>query len=612
MIRNFIIPIVCLFLLINGVAAQDASFVASVNKNKVGLGEQFQITYTITGGNPNAIRGFRAPDFNKDFLTLAGPNQSTSLQIINGSYSATVSYSYVLQPRKMGKFTVPAATVSIQGKDFSSNSLTIEVTVGSPKQQPQQQQPTSQPHDVSLGDELFLRAIIDKEAAYVGEPVVVTYKVYTRVAVQNFGLKKQPRTIGFWSEEFPIANQLDGTIETVNGKQYKAYAIRKVALFPTQSGPLEIDPLEITCVARVRQKRQSSGDNFFDRFFDDPFFDSYQSIEKDLKSQTLKITVKPLPIMNQPLSFKGAVGDFTMTTTLDKKSMKTNESATLKVKIEGTGNIKLLESPSISFPTDVDHFDPKMDESIVKNGGIVSGAKTFEYLLIPRYPGERTIPPVEFSYFDLSKKKYVTLTSNAFTLNIEKGKAEETSSGSYAGHEVRYLTQDISPIKSSNKALRRAGDPLLPFTTIFLMYLIPIAGMTGLILYRRKYNHDHADVIGFKMRRAIRAAEKRLAQARKFLDENKIDDYYTEVARALWGYVQDRFAIPTSEASHEIIDEKLRENNIPEEITHQLKQAIDLTEYARYSPTRSSGEEMKNLYEHARDAIAAVEQRLKR
>ena len=590
-------------------SAQDVSFVASVDRSSIGLGEQFQITFTLSGGNPNAIRGFRAPDLNKDFLTLAGPNQSTSLQIVNGNYSSTVSYSYILQPRKMGKFSIPPATISYQGQEKKSNSVAIEVTIGSPKAQQNQQNQQSK-IDVPLGDELFLRATVDKDAVYVGEALTVTYKVYTRIAVQNFALKKQPRTIGFWSEEFPLSNQLDGTIENVNGKQYKAYVIRRVALYPTQAGSLEIDPLEITCMARVKQKRQSSGDNFFDRFFDDPFFDSYQSVQKELKSPALKIQVKKLPD-GQPPSFHGAVGEFTMNAALDKQSLKTNESASLKVKIEGRGNIKLLEPPQIVFPTDIDHYDPKMDESVNKEGSTISGAKTFEYLLIPRYPGERTIQPVEFSYFDLKSKKYVTLRSGSFTMQIEKGKTEETTSPNINAKYVDYLTQDVRPLKKPEGTLRSAGQSILPLPAVFIAYLIPIACAAGLILFRRKYNREHQDVIGMKMKKATRVAEKKLSQSKLHLDANRIDEYYLEIARALWGYVQDRFAIPTSEASREFIIGKLQQKKIDEDTIRKLDRAIELTEYARYSPTRAAEEEMRNLYFNARDAIIAVEQRLK-
>lgn len=590
--------------------AQSVSFEATVDRSKVGLGENFQVTYTISGGNPNGVRGFRAPDLNKDFLTLGGPNQSTSLQIVNGNYSSTVSFSFILQPRKMGKFVIPPAIVTVDGQQHTSNSVTIEVTIGSPKAAPQQNT-QMEPKDVALNNDLFLRASIDKSEAFVAEPVIVTYKVYTRVSVQNFTLKKQPRTIGFWSEEFPTANQLDGTIETVNGKQYKAYVIRKVALFPTQSGQLEIDPIEINCIARVKQKRRTSGDSFFDRFFDDPFFDSYQAVEKELKAQTMKIHVKQLPIAGQPASFNGAVGEFEMKTSIDKSNVKTNETATIKVRIEGKGNIKLLEQPMIKFPADVDHFDPKTDESIVKNGGIVSGVKTFEYLMIPRYAGERTIEPIEFSFFDLNTKKYVTLKSDQFTLRIDQGKAESPMAANVDQQFVNYLNQDIRMVKDIQGGLRRSGEPLIPLSTILLLYLFPVAGAAGLILYRRKYNRDHRDVVGFKMKKANKVSEKRLARSKQYLDSNQIDSYYLEIARALWGYVQDRFAIPTAEVSHQIIGERLRLKNIPGEIIDDLKQAIDLTEYGRYSPTRATEPEMKTLYEKTKSVIVSIEQRLK-
>lgn len=598
-------------------SAQDGSFVATLDRNKVGLGEQFQVTYSINGGNPNAIRNFRAPDFNKNFITLMGPSQQTSLQIINGKYSASVSYSYVLQPRNTGKYTIPAASIQVEGVEKKSNTVEIEVSVGPSRgQQQQQQQQQRQGHgqqaaqDVSLGDELFLRATIDKETAVIGEPIIVTYKVYTRVAVQNFSLKKQPRIVGFWSEEFPTSNQLDGTIESINGKQYKAYAIRRVALFPTQAGELEIDPLEIACVVRVRQRRQSSGDSFFDRFFDDPMFDSYTNVEKELKSQTLRISVKQLP-PNAPESFRGAVGNFSMTASLDKASLKTNETATLRVKIEGKGNIKLLEPPAIAFPTDVDHFDPKMDEQVERAGGVVSGVKKFEYLLIPRYPGERTIPPVEFTYYDLNAKKYVTITSASFTLHVAKGKNEETYITSGQRSDVQYLTQDVGELRKPGASLRRVGDSEVNAVMMLVLYVIPLVAAFGLILYRKKYNREHADVVGWKMKRATKVSEKRLAHAKAFLDAGKSDEFYLEIARALWGYVQDRFAIPTADASRDVISARLQERRVAQETISQLDRAIELTEFARYSPTRSSVEEMRTLYDETRAALIAVEQGMK-
>ena len=593
-------------------AAQDVSFSASVDRTKVGLGEQFQISYTISGGNPNAIRGFRAADMNKDFIVLGGPNQSTSLQIINGNYSSTITYSYILQPRKMGKFSIPGASITVGGQEKTSNSVSIEVTLGSQKpQQPQEpKNAQEQADDAGMRENLFLRATLDKNEVYIGEPVTVSYKVYTRVSVQNFTLKKQPRTVGFWSEEFPISGQLDGSIETLNGKQYKAYVIRKVALFPTQAGNLEIDPLEISCIARVRQRRKSNGESWMDKFFDDPFFDSYTSVEKELSSQTMKVHVKPLPLADQPMSFRGAVGDFTMSASLDNRTPKTNETATLKVKVEGSGNIKLLEPPQVNFPTDIDHYDPKTNESITKNGGVLSGVKTFEYLMIPRYPGERTIPAVEFSYFDLSSKKYVTLKSEAFILNIGKGKTDG-STALIDAHHAEFMNQDVRPLKAGSDDWRRIEDAQLPWSSVLLFYLLPLGIATGLILYKRKYNREHADVVGYKMKRAHSVAEKRLSLSKKLLRENKIDEYYLEIARALWGFIQDRLAIPTSEASHAVIEERLLSRNIPLDVIEQCKRAIDLTEYARFSPTRASEQEMNALYDHAMNAIVQIEQRLK-
>ncbi|NOY06816.1 MAG: protein BatD, partial [Chlorobi bacterium] len=383
------------------VAAQQPTFTLTVDRAEVALGQQFAVTYTFSGGNPNKLSNFRQPDLNKDFLVRSGPNQSSNIQIINGKMSATLAFTFFVEPRKVGTFTVPAASIVYEGKKMMSNTATVKVVVGSRKPSKSKKE-----HKIDVGDAIFVRAFADKKDVYLGEQVTITYKLFTRVTVENYNVGKLPRMVGFWAEDFDLNPRRTSSVETVNGKQYRVFLLKKTALFPTQDGRLSIEPLKINVLIRVRQRRKT-GDTFFDQFFNDPFFDRMQSREVEIASNKLIIKVRPLPEKNKPPSFHGAVGDFVMETKLDRDKVKANESITLTVKIRGKGNIKLLEPPELQVPNDVDHYDPRVEETITMGGGRMGGVKTFEYLLVPRYPGERIISPVAFSYYDLSSKRYV-------------------------------------------------------------------------------------------------------------------------------------------------------------------------------------------------------------
>ncbi|MFA6235410.1 MAG: BatD family protein, partial [Bacteroidota bacterium] len=367
--------IIVLFILIltgQTLFAQDAQFFCSVDRTEVPLGQQFQLTYTLSGGSLKQYKDFRAPDLNRSFMTLAGPSTSQQMQIINGRVSSSISWTYVLQPRSNGTFTSPAATITYDGKTLTTNTVSIKVTKAVPNAGGNQQQDKSP--DVDLGDNLFIRAIPNKTSVFLGEPLTVTYKLYSRVAFQLDNPIKLPRMVGFWSEDIEAPTQLQPTVEVFNGRQYETYMLRKVLYFPTQSGKLTIEPFEIGTTVRVR-KRRKTGNDSFDRFFSDPLFDSYDQVKKNLLTQKVNVTVRPLPEDGKPKGFTGVVGSYEMNSTLDRKTLKANETATLKVVLIGKGNIRLLDEPAVTFPSGVDHYDPTIDEDAQHVDGTLAGSK---------------------------------------------------------------------------------------------------------------------------------------------------------------------------------------------------------------------------------------------
>jgi hypothetical protein len=604
-----VVALLCILWLPGTADAQQAQFMASVDRTEIPMGQQFQVTFTLSGGSLKRYSDFRAPDMNRDFLTLAGPSTSQSMQVVNGRVSTSIAWTFVLQARNTGSFTLPPASINYDGAVMKTNTVKITVTRAAPQAQQQQGRQQGGDAQVELGDNLFIRAIANKTNVWLGEPITVTYKLYSRVAFQLDNPIKLPRMIGFWSEDIEAPTQLQPSVEVYKGKQYETYMMRKVLYFPTQSGKLTIEPFEIGTTVRAR-KRRKTGDDYFDRFFSDPYFDSYESVKKTLLTEKVNVTVKPLPEEGKPKNFTGVVGSFTMEASLDRAQLKTNETATLKLLLRGKGNIRLLDAPALEFPSGIDHYDPTITEDVKLSEGSMTGSKAFEYLLVPRFPGKSVIPPVEFSYFDLDKKRYATLRSEQFALTIEEGESRRQA-GTVEQKMIDYLALDVRAPKNLPETLSRPERQGTGAAGIAGLFVLPLLALVGALAWKRRYDRIHGDTVGLKRRRATRVAEKHLGRSKQYLDKGSIDEYYLEIARALWGYVQDTLGLPTSITNSATVAEQLSERGVPDDVAARMLQALHAVDYARFSPSRAELAEMRELYTGSKNAIIETEQHLK-
>jgi hypothetical protein len=597
----FFLSIVCAF-------AQDGSFIASVDRNTLAMGEQLEISFSLNGSSGGS--DFQPPPFN-DFLVLSGPNQSTNMQFVNGSVSSSISYGYVLQSRAEGKFTIGSATITYGGKKLQTQPIAIIVSKGTPQPKRQGQQ-SNEDADIGkqIGDNLFLKVVTDKSRVYQGEQLTVTYKIYTRVNVVNYSMTKVPALTGFWSEDLGDNKQVQLTTETINGKQYRVGLLKKVALFPQRSGTLELDPMEVNCVVQVQQRRRTN--DFFDQFFNDPFFGNVANVNHKIHNEPMKITVLPLPSSGVPEGFNGAVGKFSMEAWLDKRQTKENETVTLKVKITGRGNLKLLEAPAINVPPDLERYDPKISDNIANDGDKIAGSRTFEYLLIPRHPGEQKIASFPFSFFDVEKKSFTTQHSPEFALSVEKGSgvvASNIGSG-LSKEDVKLLGEDIRFIKSGNLPLHRKGEMFVGSLTFYMLSVSPILCFIGFILFVRKRERVLSDVVTLRNRKARKIAQRRLTEAKKFLDVKKKEEFYAEVSRALWGYVGDKLGIPPADLSLDMVRETLISRNVPDEAVQKLSSTVEQCEFARFAPSADSLQ-MDGVYHQAIHLISTIEDQLR-
>ena len=580
--------------------AQDGAFTASADPTRVAAGEQFQLTFTFTGSDVNSVRNLKAPDFNQ-FVVLSGPNQSTNMQWINGQMSASIAYTYILNAPQAGKFTIGSATIEYKGKALKSSAIQIEVTQGKPK--PQQKQPDQPSADI--GDNLIVKAFSDKQRVRLGEQLIVSFKLYTRVSVSGYNLAKAPAFDGFWSEDFDMPKQPNQTNETLNGKQYRSVVIKKTALFATQAGNLKIAPLEVRCAVQVQTKRR--GNDPFDQFFNDPFFQQVQTTNLDVKSNPLTITVDPLPV-NAPSGFLGAIGRFTFNASVDKLSVKAGDPITLKVAVSGSGNIKLVTLPKPQLPADIESYEPKISEDISRDGGIIRGKKTAEYLLIPRNAGQRVLEPMSFVYFDLDRKEYVTLRSPRFEFSIEPGKEYSGSSVSTISKEdVRMLGEDIRFLKLSIGTLQQKDEAGSSGWFVFGIVLPPLIFAAAWI-FRKRMEKIYGDMPRFLFETAGREASHRLKKARALLEQGNTESYHAEILKALTEYLEHKLRTAKADFVMDTAVTQLQQRGVKEEVIQSLKMCMERAEFVRFAPGSDTTETRKELLDVAAGAINGIEQ----
>lgn len=585
-------------LLMIGLSAGAQQFTASVSKNSVSTGETFQITFSLENADG---KNFKAPDFDY-FQVISGPNQSTSMQYINGSMSRSISYSYHLRPTREGSLSIGPASIEAGGKTLYTNSVNMEVVKGQVQNQGSSQQNRQQDIHSQVVDNVFLRLIVDKTEAYQGEQINASYKLYSRMNISNTSVSKAPSYTGFWSQEIKLPDNVQFQSEIYNGVQYNAAVIKKDALFPQRSGELTIDPMELETNVRLQVQGQRRS------FFDD-FFGSYQNYPHKFSSNSVKIKVKPLPAANKPASFKGGVGDYTMDVTLDKTQTQTDEPVALTIKLSGTGNIKMLDLPTIDLPQDFEVFDPKASERISKSNNI-NGYKSYEYLIIPRRPGQFKLPVVEFSYFSLKKKDYVILRSKEFIIHVE-GEISSVSPAisGISKEEVELLGEDIRYIKGGNGNLKTKDEFLLGSWKYAGIYGSPVLLFLFLLAYKKREDKISGNSSLVKQRRAAKEAAKRLKKAKKFLATQDRKAFYDEISKAVWGFLGDKLNIDPAQLSRDKVEVALKDKNIRAESIQKTFKILDDSEMALFAP--ESDGEMQQSYQEASDLIVKLGGELK-
>lgn len=590
--------------------ADEVTFVTSAPKAVV-VNQQFRLKYTV---NRHNVKEPRLPQIS-DFRILSGPSRSqqSSTQIINGNVtsSQSLTFTYILVAEKEGEFTLPGATVSVDGNEITSNKVTVKVLpqdkANAARQSASQgnrgqRQPGNTSVDIATND-LFMTATLNKTNVVEQEAVLLTFKVYSAVNLTALN-GKIPDLKGFQIQEVELPPEKEWQLEHYNGRNYRTILWQQYVLFPQQSGEIEIPSATFEGVV-AQQVRPIDPFDFFGG-------SNYVEVKKELRTPRLKLNVQKLP-SGKPEGFSGAVGSFKISSSVSATELKANEAVTLRLVISGTGNMKLIKTPELEFPEDFEVYDPKVDNKFSLRTNGFSGNKVIEYLAIPRFGGNYTLPSIKFSYYDIASKQYKTIETESYLLKVEKGSNEDNAAvAAYVSkEELKLLGQDIRFIKRGEAQFARKGDHLFGSTLYYICYIIPLLLFVLYIVIHHKKVAENANIAALRTKKANKVAVKRLKVAKKFLKENRKSEFYDEILKTLWGYMSDKLSIPVSQLSKDNIAVELEKKGVEAQLIAEMNNVLNECEFARYAPG-DAGEAMDKVYKMSIEAISKMENSIKR
>lgn len=579
--------------------AQQASF-ALVPPRNVVQGRNFALTFRLSDGDANPPS---APQLDGCTL-LYGPAMSTmqSTQIINGrmSTSSSIDFSFTYRADTPGTVNVPEVSVSCEGRTLKSRSTSFQILPGdSPSQShggqpaPRADDPSTQTPGSVSADDLLVRVSFSKNTVYEQEPVVATIKVYTKYDISSFMSTTQPAFEGFLCEELPVT--LETSMEHYNGQNYHTAVLKRLLLYPQNAGKLSVNSGKYD-VTIVQYETVNMG-----------FFRTQRPVEREIttSSNAATLLVKPLP-EPRPVGFTGAVGQFSVSTTLEPELMRTNEASVYSYIVKGRGNIKYLAEPNVQFPAGIDAYTPKNDinANIVAGGTNMGGTFRTDYTIVPQEVGNFTIEGVPFVYFDPEKNEYVTLDVKDTSIRVLRGNSTATAPQQ---NTLDKTIDDILHIKPSDQEVQKLHIEYTFSTPLYwLAYSIVILILILLAVIYRRNIRLQADVVGRKLAKAGRVATKRLREAHAAMNAHDSDKFYAALAKALWGYISDKLSISASQLTRDNVYEKLHAYGLSDEATNQMLDVLDQCEMARFTPSHSDAE-MAGLYDKAAAAIKNIE-----
>jgi len=577
-----------ILLLLSSLLINAQTLKVSCDKNPAIVGEQILLQYIIDAKAEN----FKSPKFN-GLQLLSGPNPSTqsSYTFINGKSqsNSSTTYSFYLKANKEGNYNISPATIKVKGKTISSKPFNIKVVKGNQKDQTE---------NSSITKNLFIKVDVSKRNITIGQQILVSYSLYTRINIQNTEISSLPSLNGFWVKDLKSSSQFQR--EVIDGIAYNTAIIKKSVLTAQKSGKLIIDPIELKCDILIQNQRNNNDPfaNFFGR--------NYQAKEKTIRSKPITINVSDLP--NPPPKFKGAVGYMSIKSKVDKTTVSVNDAINYKLIITGQGNIELIEALDIQFPEDFEVYEPKISEKIFE-GGLARSVKTFEYLLIPRFKGDYIIPNTNLIVYNPASKKYETKKSDQHQLII-KASSNKEDNAVINQQIVSNTQQDINYIFTKTN-LKPIGKNSISKHLFYLFLFLPIGLLILFKIYNKINNTQNHNSSDWKKRKANKIAQKRLKNAQKKIMTSNYDGFFEEIEKSLWGYFASKFKVNSAQLSKETVSQYFDSSEINKNIENKFIELLNECEFARYSPTKNKNAKMDTILEKAKKIIIEVETALK-
>ena len=613
MMKRYKIIGLFLVLLIGAMSAwaDDVVFQANAPKQVV-LGKPFQISYSVN----QRAKNFRAPEF-VDFDVLAGPytSQSSSTSFVNGKRSSVINltFTYTIMAQKEGTFSIAPATIMVSGEQYRSNGLKITVLPpdeeehadasrsGSNSSNAKASSSGSNSGSAVSGENIFMKTIVSKTKVKEQECILLQYKIYwAGVDLAQFTNNTQiPEFKGFLKQDLE-QGEIQTNLEHYNGRNYNTAVIYQTLLYPQRAGEVKIEPASFEAVLRVQNRANV-------RSLFEEFYGSYTNVTKTLNAPGTTIHVSSLP-SGKPAGFSSGVGQFSIQSSISSQDITTNDAVTIRLTIQGTGNMKLVKTPAVDWPEGFEVYDPKVQNNFKSTTAGVSGTKSIEYLAIARAAGDYTIPPISFSYYDTQADEYRVLQTPEYTVHVARDAADQSQQtvvNTFVDKEdIRQLGTDIRYIHTT--ALPAVREPLLSgFTGLWwLLYLVPTLLAIFLFVIFRKRILENADESRVRYKKAGKVAQKRLKKAKKLMSESNAA-FYEEIERAAWTYLSDRLSIPTAELNKDNIAEILRAKGTADALIQQVRDVLSTAEFARYAPSAAGS--MQDLYSATESLINALE-----
>jgi len=604
----------------------------------IGKNDLLQIQFKVENGSN--VENIIPPNF-KNFNIVSGPNQESSTSNINGQVSQYVAMGYSLQPKSVGTFTIGPAKAIVDGKDYESSPVTIKVTNAStsPQNSNSNNSANALPGFPSLPNfnfdlptapvthqfddyilkpgenvaektqkNLFIKLDVSKTSCYVGEPIVASFKLYTRLHSETT-VTDAPSFNGFSVNDLPVSN--DASMEKYNGRMYNVYTLRKVELYPLQPGQVTLDPViadnKVTFI-KSQYANSQNNDDFFGMLenFGDAGIPADGLVEKNitLKTPTVTITIKPLPVKDKPSNFRGAVGDFTISSSLAKNNITTDDAGNLKITISGKGNIQLINAPVINWPVGIDGYDAQIKDNVDKSQVPMQGNKVFSFPFTVSNPGNYKIDSIALSYFDPETVTYKTIHTSTLEIQVDKGTG--VSKNSYAKN-------------SGNN--EESNHELLSKRTEFIGGIVLILGIILLIILSIIKKNKNKDLLETKIKlddlknekeekeKEFKIPENPLLKAHEKLVAHDSKAFFYTLDSSLKNYLAAKFKVPANELTKRRLTEELDKCNVSLNTSLMLTSLLDEVEINLYAPPGNTNH-LNAVFEKASEVVSLLEKQV--